>query len=80
MIKNYFLQILQEQIEALDIIADGFKNGDLTQEEVIEELESEKKTLEAQLLAIQVMNKALAQKAANAAVKSILKILEIAIP
>ena len=30
-IKNYFLQILQEQIEALDIIADGFKNGDLTE-------------------------------------------------
>ena len=78
-IKNYFLQILQEQKEALDTIAEGFKNGDLSEQDVIDELESEKKTIEAQLLAIQVMNKAIAQKAANAAEKSILKFLEIVV-
>ncbi len=76
-IKNYFLQILQEQNEALDTIVEGFENGDLTEQEVIEELKSEKKTLGAQLLAIQVMNKAMAQKVANAAVNSVLKVLNI---
>ena len=76
-IKNYFLQILQEQNEALDTIVEGFENGDLTEQEVIEELKSEKKTLGAQLLAIQVMNKAMAQKVVNAAVNSVLKVLNI---
>lgn len=79
-IKNYFLQILQEQKEALDTIAEGFKSGDLTEQEVIEELKSEKKTLETQLLAIEVINKAMTQKAANTAERSILKILKIVIP
>ena len=79
-IKNYFIQIVQEQKEALETIADGFKSGDLTVDEVKEELESEKKTFAAQLLAIQVLEKALVQKAANAAIDSVLKILAIALP
>jgi hypothetical protein len=78
-IKNYFLQILKEQKEALETIANGFKNGDLTEQEVMDELESEKKTMEAQLLAIEVMNKAMVQKAANAAMNFILKVLKIVV-
>ena len=79
-IKNYFLQIVKKQKEALDSIADGFKSGELTVEEVKEELESQKTVLETELLAIQVMNKAMVQKAANAAINSVLKILEIVVP
>jgi hypothetical protein len=77
--KAYFTEILQEQKEAYDLIAEGFMCGDLSEQQVIEELESEKRTLEAQLLAIQVINKAIAQKAANAAIQSIYKILGIAL-
>lgn len=42
-------------------------SGQLTDEELQSEIEDEKDTVQAQLLALKVLNKATAQKAANAA-------------
>lgn len=48
-------------------------SGQLTDEELQSELEDEKDTVQAQLLALKVLNKATAQKAANAALDVLYK-------
>lgn len=58
---------LKEQEQALEEIAVARLRNDLTEDEMQSQLEDEKKTLEAALLACQVGAKAIAQRAVNAA-------------
>lgn len=67
-VKGYAKQVFENEKEALKALAEQRIRGELTEEELKSELDDEKDTLEAELKAIQVMNKAMAQKAANAAV------------
>jgi hypothetical protein len=67
-VKGYAKQVFENQKEALKVLAEQRLRGELSDEELESELEDEKDTLEAELKAIQVMTKAMAQRAANAAV------------
>lgn len=66
-ISGYAKQIFEEEKQTLNQIALLRLSGQLTDEELQSEIEDEKDTVQAQLLALKVLNKATAQKAANAA-------------
>lgn len=66
-VKGCVQQALKDQEDALKDIADASIEGGLTEEEIQSELDDEKKTFAAALLACDVKVKATAQKAANAA-------------
>jgi thiaminase len=61
-------QFLQNKKERLDLLAELRINGDLNQEKFESYLEDEKLVLEAELHAIAIISKAIAQKATNAAI------------
>jgi thiaminase len=61
-------QFLQNKKERLELLAELRINGDLNQEKFESYLEDEKLVLEAELHAIAIISKAIAQKATNAAI------------
>ena len=80
-IKAYSNTIIENNKKSLSELAVARLKGDLDEEEFNDELKSEKKVVEAELLALSIMKDAAAQKAANAAmdvfktaVKSALKV------
>ncbi|MDX8377363.1 MAG: hypothetical protein R8L53_09610 [Mariprofundales bacterium] len=78
-VQGYAKQILENEKEALATLAQQRINGEITEEELQSELDDEKDTVEAEMNAIQVMNKAMAQRAANAAMDVLLQAIKIAI-
>jgi hypothetical protein len=72
-IKGYAKQIFDEEKQTLSQIALLRLSGQITDEEFQSEIEDEKDTVRAQLLALKVLNKATAQKAANAALDVLYK-------
>jgi len=66
-VQGYAKQVIENERETLLELADQRLAGLLTDEELKSELEDEKATVAAQLKAVQVMSKAMAQRAANAA-------------
>ena len=72
-IKGYAKQIFDEEKQTLNQIALLRLSGQITDEEFQSEIEDEKDTVRAQLLALKVLNKATAQKAANAALNVLYK-------
>jgi hypothetical protein len=72
-IKGYARQIFDEEKQTLSQLAFLRMSGQITDEELQSELEDEKDTVQAQLLALKVVNKATAQKAANAALNVLYK-------
>ena len=66
-IEGYAKTVLENEKEMLAELAEQHLRGDITEAELKSELDDEKDTLEAEMKAIQVMTKAMAQKAANAA-------------
>jgi len=71
-IRGYAKQILENEKETISELADQRLKGEITEEELTSELKDEKDTIEAELKAIQVMTKAMAQRAANAAIDILL--------
>ena len=67
-LSDYSKQVLENEKQTLKDLAQLRLDGDITDEELKSELEDEKDTVEAELAAIQVVTKAMAQKAANAAI------------
>jgi hypothetical protein len=61
--------IFQRRKERLALLTDLFIKGELTERRFLSRLEDEKLLFEAEMHAIAVMKKAVAQKAANAAIK-----------
>ena len=78
-VKGYAKQVLENEKETLAELAAQRISGDLTEEELKSELDDEKDTVEAELKAVQVMNKVMAQKAANAAIDVLFNAIKAAI-
>src|SRR3954467_11118119 len=68
---------LKEQEDALEEIAAARVKGDITEEEMQSQLEDEKLTFQAALLACEVKAKATAQQAANAAFKVLEQAIQV---
>jgi hypothetical protein len=68
-ISGELTDILQRRKERLALLAELFIKGELTEKRFLSRLEDEKLIFEAEIHAIAVMKKAVAQKAANAAIK-----------
>lgn len=78
-VKSATNQFLTRKKERLDLLAELRLNGDLSQEKFESRLADEKLILEAELHAVAVISKAIAQKAANAAIDVLTKAVSAAI-
>ena len=75
-VKSTANQFLQNKKERLELLAELRINNELTQEKFESYLEDEKLVLEAELHAIAVVSKAIAQKATNAAIEVLAKAIK----
>ncbi len=78
-IKGYAKQVLENEKESLAELAEQRLRGDITEEELKSELDDEKDTVESEMKAIQVMTKAMAQRAANAVIDVLFKAIKAAV-
>ena len=78
-VKGYAKQVFENEKEVLAELAEQRLRGEITEEELKSELDDEKDTVEAELKAIQVMTKAMAQRAANAAMDVLSKAIKAAL-
>ncbi len=78
-IKGYAKQILENEKESLVELAEQRLHGEITEEELKSELDDEKDTVEAEMKAIQVMTKATAQRATNAAIDVLFNAIKAAL-
>lgn len=78
-IKASSKEILDSEKESLKELGEAKLRGDINQEVFDREIEREKKVVEAELLTIKIMTKALAQKAVNAAIDVFVKAVKAAI-
>ncbi len=78
-IPDYINEILEGEKEALKILAEERLAGNFTDEEFLHELEREKDVLQTQMLTIEIMTLALAQKAVNAAMDVLIKAISLVI-
>lgn len=78
-IKEYADKILENEKESLEELGQARVSGEIDDETFERELEREKKVVEAELLTIKIMTKALAQKAVNAAIDVFAKAVKLAI-
>jgi hypothetical protein len=78
-VKTTANQFLQRKKERLELLAELRINNELSQEKFESRLADEKLIVEAELNAIAVISKAIAQKAANAAMDILLKAVKVAI-
>ena len=78
-VKSTANQFLQRKKERLELLAVLRINGDLSQEKFESRLKDEKLIAEAELHAIAVISKAIAQKAANAAIEILEKAVKVAV-
>lgn len=78
-VKSTTNQFLQRRKERLELLAELRITGELSQEKFTSRLEDEKIVFEAELHAIAVISKAIAQKAANAAIDVLIKAVKAVI-
>ena len=78
-VKTTSLQFLQRRKERLQLLAELRISGELSQEKFESRLSDEKLIVEAELNALAVISKAIAQKAANAAIDVLVKAVNTAI-
>ncbi|TCO04056.1 hypothetical protein [Natronoflexus pectinivorans] len=72
-IKEIIVEILNRRKERMKMLVELRITGDLTQQRFESRLEDEKKVLEAEFNAIAALNKAMVQKAVNAALDVLTK-------
>jgi hypothetical protein len=70
---------MDSEKESLKELGEAKLRGDIDQAVFDREIEREKKVVEAELLTIKIMTKALAQKAVNAAIEVFVKAVKAAI-
>lgn len=75
-VKSVANEFLQRRKERLELLAELTLTGDLPLEKLKSRLEDEKLLLEAELHAIAIISKAIAQKAANAALDVLYKAIK----
>jgi len=78
-IKDYAQQVLKNEKEMLDELAKQRLRGEITDEELLSELDDERDTVAAELRAIAAMNKAMAQGAAKAAMGVLFNAVKVAL-
>jgi hypothetical protein len=78
-IKSSAKEILDAEKESLKELGEARLRGEIDQEVFDREIEREKKVVEAELLTIKIMTKALAQKAVNAAIAVFVNAVKAAI-
>jgi hypothetical protein len=78
-IKSSAKEILDLEKESLKELAEAKLKGNIDQEAFDREIEREKKVVEAELLTIEIMTKALAQKAVSAAIDVFVRAIKAAI-
>jgi hypothetical protein len=78
-VKDTANQFLQNKKDRLELLADLRIKGDISQEKFDSRLQDEKLLIEAELNAIAVISKAIAQNAANAAIDILGKAVKAAI-
>jgi hypothetical protein len=78
-IKSYATEFLERRKKRLEALADLRIHGVLNNEEFLDRLKDEEEHLEAELHALAVVNKANAQKAANAALEVLEKAVKTAL-
>lgn len=79
-IEEYGKTILENEKESLELIGQERLAGRWNEEKFNEEIEREKKVMETELLTIQIMTKAAAQKAINAAIAVFVNAVKGALP
>lgn len=79
-IKDYGKEILENEKESLELIGQERLAGRWSEEKFNEEIEHEKKAMETELLAIQIMTKTAAQEAINAAIGVFVNTVKAALP
>ncbi len=79
-IEEYGKEILENEKESLELIGQERLAGRWSEEKFYDELEREKKVMEAELLTIQIMTKGAAQKAINAAIEVFVNAVKAALP
>ncbi len=70
---------MENEREALEELAQARLSGEISEDEFNEEVEREKKVIEAGLLTLEIMTKAMAQKAVNFAINVFVKAVKLAI-
>jgi len=78
-ISGYAKRIMENEREALEELAQARLSGEISEEEFNDEIEREKKVIEAEFLMLEIMNKAMAQKAVNSAIDVFTKAVRLAI-
>lgn len=78
-IKEYADKILENEKQSLEELGQARVSGEIDDEVFEREVEREKKVVEAELMTIRIMNKALAQKAVNAAIDIFVKAVKLAL-
>lgn len=70
-IPDYLLQVIENEKDSINYLAEARLAGVISDNEFFDELEREKKVLEAEMLTISILTKAIAQKAINAAMNAL---------
>ena len=78
-IKAFAKEIVNAEKDSLKELGEARLRGEIDDAVFEREIEREKKVVEAELLAIKIMTKALAQKAVNAAIEVFVKAVKAAI-
>ncbi len=76
---GYAKRIMENEREALEELAQARFSGKIAEDEFNEEVEREKKVIEAGLLTLEIMTKAMAQKAVNSAIDVFVKAVKLVI-
>jgi hypothetical protein len=72
-------QFMQNREKRLEMVAESYLKGEITQQKLESRLQDEMDIFEAEIAALKVVSKALAQKAINTAINILLKALKAAI-
>jgi hypothetical protein len=78
-IGGYAKTIMENEKEALEELALARLAGEISEEEFNDEIDREKKVVEAELLTLEIMTEAMAQKAVNTALDIFAKAVKIAL-
>lgn len=75
----YVQMILEKEKESLEELAQARLAGEISEQEFYDEMEREKMVVQAELLTLQIMTKAMAQKAVNAAMAIFINAVKLAV-
>ena len=78
-VESIVKQFVKDRKNTLELLAELYRKGKITQQKLESRLEEEKIILEAELEALKIVSKALVQKAANAAIDTLVNAIKTAV-